>query len=51
MPGFIPHVEAGCSQPNCKLSFSEHRQRMADVEGERRASAGLLGGLMVVQTL
>lgn len=23
MLGFIPHVEAGCSQPNCKLLFCE----------------------------
>lgn len=34
MLGFIPHVEAGCGQPNCKLLFSQQTQLMADLEGK-----------------
>ena len=50
MPGFIPHVEAGCSQPNCKLLFSEQTRGMADVQGER-SPAGLSRSRMMAQTL
>lgn len=50
MLGFIPPVEAGWSQPHCKLLFSEQPWRMANVEGEG-AAARLHGGLMVAQTL
>ena len=50
MPGFIPHVEAGCSQPNCKLLFSEQTRGMADVRGER-SPAGLSRSRMMAQTL